>query len=320
MGARGSLPGGTPAQQRLAADLLAWGGDRPAAQPELVSGLRAELDQALRRRLTELEQLAASRRDERLVITRTLLERTVCDGWQLEPEPFGHTWENVRSHLAVAAIVRDWERQRSDAPEAVVARVWDEEASRRPGDPTSRSAWLNACRQRDLLSEEVAGLVRVVREVWPPLPPQRLTVQLRGTREVPLVDGKLVLRGTPDVVLDSPVRDDRARALVVDLRTGLPRPAEDRLAVRFDALLVALETGRAPFRWASLHVTDGRVEYEDLAAAPLRAVVDGIVETVDQLLRLQPLAPGVPDHELRLAGGSWCRYCRRRRHCPLAVG
>lgn len=320
MAARGSLPGDTPAQRRLAAELLAWGGDRPAAQPELVAELHAELEQALRRRAPGLEQLAASRREGRLVVTRTRLERTVCDGWQLEPEPFRHTWQNVRSHLAIAAIVRDWERARRDAPEEVVARVWDEEASRRPGDPSSRSAWLNACRERERLSDEVAGLLRVVREVWPPLPPQRFSVQLRGTREVTLADERLVLRGTPDVVLDSPFHDDRARALVVDLRTGLPRPVEDRLAVRFDALLVALATGRPPFRWAGFHVTDGRVEHEDLAAAPLRAVSARIVEAVDQWLRLQPLAPGAADHELQLAGGRWCRYCRRRPDCPLAVG
>lgn len=314
-----ALPVTTAAQQRLVTELLAWGEARPPAGWELVEQLRGRLERELAERRPGVDELAAGRPGRQLVVTRTLLERTVCDGLQLEPEPFRHTRDNVRAYLAVAAIERDWERQRRDQPEAVVAQVWDEEASRRPGDPSSRSAWLNACDDRAALLEEVAGLVSVTREVWPPFPPGSVRLHLRQPCRSELAGGRVALRGTPDLVLDSASPDDRARALVVDLRTGLPRPGADRRAVRFDALLVALVAGRAPFRWASYHLTDGRAEYEDLAAAPLHAVVDRVMEAIDQQLRLRSLLPGVGDEALLLEGGAWCQGCRRRAGCPLAA-
>lgn len=309
----------TPAQERFAAEVLAWGAPRPPAGEDLVAGLRTRLEQTLERRRPGIDELADRQRDGRVVVGRTTLERTVCDGWQLEPEPYRHTRDNVRAHLAVAAVVRDWERQRRTPPRSVVAEVWQEEASRRPGDPSSRSAWLNACDDPDGLSDEVAELVGVTRQVWPVLPTDRVELRLQRPLAVTLAGGRVVLRGTPHVVVDSPVRDDRARALVVDLRTGMPRPASDRRAVRFDALLVALTDGRAPFRWASFHVTDGRAEHEDLAAGPLHAVADEVMAAVDQLLRLSPLEPGAHDAQLELQGGPWCGGCRRRLRCPVAV-
>ncbi len=313
-----SLPLESPAQQRLADDLLAWGEDRPVAAPGVAAELRGELQRGLAEQHDAVAAAASARRDGRVWLTRTTLERAVCDGWQLEPEPFEHTWENVRSHLVVAAIVEDWGRDRRVAIDAVVADVWRQEASRQPGDPGSRSAWLNACEDPQRLRAEVAELVATFREVWPRIPGEVLVSDLRRTHTLRLARGRVVLRGTTDVVLDSHRQDDRARALVVDLRTGLPRPGRDRRAARFSALLWTLHTGRLPFRWASFHVPEGRVEVEDLDVEVLRDVVASVVDAVIQLGRIADLRPGASDHELRLSGGTWCDHCRRRVACPEA--
>ncbi len=315
-----SLPLESPAQQRLASDLLAWGEDRPVAPPGVAAELHRELQRGLAEHRDAVTAAASARRDGRLLLTRTTLERAVCDGWQLEPEPFEHTWENVRSHLVIAAIVEDWGRDREVAIEPVVADVWQQEASRQPGDPGSRSAWLNTCGEPERLQAEVVDLVATFREVWPRIPAEVLVSDLRRTHTRRLARGRVVLRGTTDVVLDSHRRDDRARALVVDLRTGLPRPDRDRRSARFSALLWALQTGRLPFRWASFHVPEGRVEVEDLDVERLRDVVADLVDAVAQLGRIADLQPGAADHELRLSGGPWCDHCRRQAGCPQAVG
>ncbi len=101
-----------------------------------------------------------------------------------------------------------------------------------------------------------------------------------------MADGRVRLQGTLDLLVDSHRRDDRARALVVDFKTGMPRSDHDRAEVRFYALLTALATGRLPFRWATFYVTEGRPEAEDLHDAHLDATIRRVVDAVRQAARL----------------------------------
>jgi hypothetical protein len=319
-------PVATEAQRRLLHDLVGWGEPRPHVPDGLVARARGALDAAAAEHAAATELLGA--RDPRpLTITKTRLSRLVCDGLQLDPEPYTHSLANARGTLAHAAIEDDLGEGRHRDPAEVVASSWHRLASDRPGDPASLSAWLNAQGpdERAELVAEVVALVGSFREVWPEL---GSAVALAAERRisVELAGGTVRLWGVPDLVLSSPREDDRARALVVDLKTGMPRPQQDRDELRFYALLHALATGRPPFRWATLYVTEGRHEAEDLDEALIDATVRRVVDAIVQAVRLLPFerarrsggdrVSGVEDGVVIVAG-QWCRGCRRAEACDV---
>jgi hypothetical protein len=304
-----------PARQRLADRLLGWGQPRPAVDHEQVDDLRRLLEAGLAGLDAELARLVTTVRGRRLLVTKSGLDRLACDGWQRDPRPYEHQRANVRGTLTHRAIEQDWAEQRVAPTAEVVASVWHAEATRRPGDPRSLSRWLNdrTAEEAAELRDEVAGLLEGFREVWPPLPPGAVVARVERPIELPLASGRVVLRGVPDLVLDSPRRDEHARSLVVDLKTGRPRSEHDRHELRFYALLVALRDGRLPFRWATYYVTEGRAEPEDLRLATLEATVRRVLDGVRQLVRVAD-----PDAELTLRGGAWCGFCLREHDCDEA--
>lgn len=311
-------PTASAAQERVVDELLAWGGERPTVPDGTAERLLARMTSAVG------EWIAL--RDERpdlaarpLLVTKTSLSRLVCDGLQRDPEPYVHAWANVRGTLVHAAIEADVDGARGEDAAAVVERAWHRLATERAGDPASIAAWLNArdADERALLTSESTRLLEGFREVWPELRGAPLHVRTEQ-RLVVMLGGRAVrLQGVPDLVIESPVVDDRARRLIIDLKTGMPRGQRDRDELRFYALLATLAGGGPPFRWATLYVTEGRIEHEDLAEAVLATAADRVADAITQAVRLARSAAG--DVEERLVGGAWCAGCRRRGACPVAV-
>lgn len=303
------------AHRRLREGLLAWGGPRPQVPGRLAAELRTELEAGLAE--LDLAKAGRSRRDGRVWVTKSRLDRLVCDGYQLDHKPFEHSWPSARGTLAHKAIERDWDVRRSREVDDVVVRAWEELASDRPGDPRSLAAWLNARPEEEAaaLRGEVAVLLAGFREVWPPL--ERVEVVAEPRIRLRLARGRVVMFGMPDVVLRSPRRDGYCRTLLVDLKTGRPRSDHDRHELRFYALLATLDDGRPPFRWATFYVTEGRSEWEDLNADTLHVTVRRVVDGVQQAVRIARAEAG--EEELRLAGGAWCRFCQREETCEVAA-
>ena len=303
-------PAATPAQARLVDDVLGWGASRPEVAPDLVERLLARTTDAVGAWLAAREDGGPTRP---LVVTKTRLARLACDGLQQDPVPYAHTTANARGTLAHAAIEQDVDGARAVPSEDVAAAAWHRLASDRPGDPSSFAAWLNARpdAERIALLEEVAGLLAAFREVWPDLDGAAVRVVAEG-RVVAHLGGRAVrLQGVPDLVVASPVRDGRPRALVVDLKTGMPRGQQERDELRFYALLLALRDGVPPFRWATLHVTEGRIESEDLSEAVLATAADRVADAIHQAVRIRR-------GEEVIRPGGWCRDCARRPDCPVA--
>ena len=310
----------TPARQRLVTRVLAWGEERPQVPRGLADELRRRLADGFAKHGATRTEAVGDGLARPVVVTRSLVRRLSCDGWQLEPEPYVHTYANVRGVLVREAILTDVVQGREATVPQRVDGVWRAEASRRPGDPASRSAWLNACTpgQARAIRDEVAAAVDVFREVWPPLPSERVRHHVDERVTVRPGDGGVTLRGAPAWRMSSTVVDERARELLVDVRAGLPQAGHDRDDVRFDALLTTLARGRPPFRWVTYYATEGRTETEDFDAGVLHRTADRVVDTVGQLTRLADEVPGAPEERLRLRGGPWCRFCRRRTGCTRA--
>jgi hypothetical protein len=312
----------TPAQQRLVDEVLAWGRERPLPPEGLSERLLARLTAAVGAWI-ELRGRRPDLARRPLLVTKTRLSRLVCDGLQQDPEPYVHAWANVRGTLVHAAIEADVDGARPQDAGAVVEHAWHRLATDRPGDPASIGSWLNARdgAERDALLGESRTLLEGFREVWPELTDVPIRVRTEQ-RLVVLLGGRAVrLQGVPDLIVESPVEDGRARRLIIDLKTGMPRGQRDRDELRFYALLATLAGGSAPFRWATLYVTEGRLEHEDLAEPVLATAAARVADAVLQAVRIAEVGEGRTEGaaEERLAGGAWCRGCARRATCPEAV-
>lgn len=316
----------TPAQARVVQEVLAWGATRPVPPDGLVERLLARMTAGIGAWIAVRDRFP-DRAGRPLLVTKTRLSRLVCDGLQREPEPYVHAWANVRGTLVHAAIEADLDGARRDDGLAVVERAWHRLATDRPGDPSSIGTWLNArdAAERETLLSESTVLLDGFREVWPDLGGAPLRIRTEQ-RLVAMLGGRAVrLQGVPDLIVESRVDDGRARRLIVDLKTGMPRGQRDRDELRFYALLATLAGGVAPFRWATLYVTEGRLEHEDLSEAVLTTAASRVADAIVQAARIARAGSddGSGDArgqvEERLAGGAWCRGCRRRDACPEAV-
>ncbi len=308
----------TPAQARVVDEVLAWGVERPVPPEALAERLLARMTAALGEWIALREQLGPAA-PKPLLVTKTRLSRLVCDGLQREPEPYVHAWANVRGTLVHAAIESDVDGARTEPVDAVVERAWHRLATDRPGDPASIGAWLNARDggERATLLAESAVLLTGFREVWPELAGAPLRVRTEQRLVVTLAGRAVRLQGVPDLIVESPVEDGRARRLLIDLKTGMPRGQRDRDELRFYALLATLAGGAPPFRWATLYVTEGRLEHEDLSEAVLLTAAQRVADAVLQAVRIETVGAGAEGEQL--AGGVWCAGCRRRTGCPVAA-
>jgi len=307
----------SPAQARVLDDVIAWGSPRGRAPEGLAERLLARMGDAVGAWI-DLRDRRGEHGSRPLLITKTRLARLVCDGLQADPAPYVHTWANVRGTLVHAAIEADVDGSRGRAVEEVVEQAWFRLAADRPGDPSSISSWLNVrdALERATLLDESATLLAGFREVWPDLrgAPLRLRTE---QRLVAFIGGRSIrLQGVPDLMLDSPVADGSARTLLIDLKTGMPRGQRDRDELRFYALLATLARPTPPFRWATLYVTEGRVEHEDLTEALLTTAAERVADAIVQAVRLSEVGAGTAEERLR--SGGWCSGCRREPDCPVA--
>ena len=292
----------TPAQARLRDELLGWDEERPRVDPDLADRLRAELEDGVAR------VLDADPVDQRLWVSKSALDRLVCDGWFVERQETGFEPSSamVAGVLAHRAIEMDQATQRTRDPRALVERAWRELATD-TGKLADHANGLDDL-DADLLRDDVLQLLTDHRDTWPLLP-TAAHVRTEQRVRVDLAGGRVVLSGAPDMTIGG-VRDEHARMLLVDLKTGLRRPASERQELRFYALLLTLKYGQPPFRWATYYVAEGAWDAEDLHEDLLWTAVRRTVDGVAQAARIA--AGG----DLRLHPGDQCRFCTRRDGCP----
>lgn len=298
----------TPAHERLVTDLLAWDAERPEGDPALRDRLRAELD-------TGLAPLAERvPPGERLFLGKSSLNALVCDGRYLDQRDSPFTWsvQLAGGKLAHRAIELDQAVRRGASPDDVVARAWHEAVTLGDG----LADWLNGLDaiEASALRHTAEQRVTDFRDTWPVLPAQA-HLRLEQRIDATFCDGRVLVRGTPDLTLGG-VRDDRCRMLLVDLKTGRRNPLVERQDLRLYALLATLKYGLPPFRWATYYVSEGAWDVEDLDPDLLHGAVRRVVDAAGRAVELEFHRPD--DADLRLTGGAWCRFCGRRPDCPAA--
>ncbi len=305
------------AQQRLAEELLAWGQPRPQRDDTIAVALRDIIESGVAALEPDVTAAAAAEPRGHILVTKTRLDRIVCDGYAIDAQPFRHSRASMRGILAHAIIERDWHEQRARSADEVVADVWHDEASRRPGDPGSASAWMNSQSPPEAaaLRAELADLLHGFRDVWPLVPQTVVDASLERALGVSCAAGLVRLFGRPDVILASKRHDSYARTLVVDFKTGQARPEHDRHELRFYALLATLVFGAPPFRWATYYVTEGRYDVEDLRRETLEVTARRVVDGIRQQVRIATKE----DDALVIRGGAWCRWCTRKDSCEEAA-
>lgn len=298
----------TPTQQRAWDDLLAVGRPRPAPDPSWPRALRARLEEAAREAASHLPGDAVLR------INKTALDALNCDGRYLDlrSQPFSWSERLLAGKLAHRAIELDhaggFQRPVTD----LVAHAWMETATDR-GSAASFVADLGGV-AADSLRGSVTQRVITFRESFPALP-SSAEVRAEKPYTVRLADGRVELRGVPDLVLGRAMATER-RVLLVDLKTG-NRNARHLHDMRFYALLATLATGVAPFRVATYYLDEAAWEHEDIELDHLEAAVRAAAPKLARAGWLDAVRP--PDDALRLLPGPACRWCARSPECPVST-
>lgn len=293
----------TPAQARLRDELLGWGDERPVVDPGLADRLEAALEDGV------AGVLADHPVDERLWVSKSALDLLACDGWWTDRREgtFRASSAMVVGVLAHRVIELDHKSARTHDVGVLVERAWRELAT----DTGAMSDHANGLDDLDAaaLRDDVLQLATDHRDTWPLLPVQA-HVRTEQRVRANLAGGKVVLSGAPDMTIGG-VRDDRARMLLVDLKTGMRREQFERQDLRFYALLLTLKYRQPPFRWASYYVTEGAWDLEDYTEELLWTAVRRTLDGVRQAARLT-----LGGTDLQLRPGGYCRFCSRQDACP----
>lgn len=296
----------TPAQELLVSDLLGRGVDRPPVDLDLARDLRARLEEAVEAHAEGIPD------GEDLWLGKTALSALACEGRfvDLQDDEFAWSVPMVRGKLSHKALEVDWHVQRSLDTRATAQRAMDllvdEGGSLGPFleelDDTDRA----------LLVGEAAAFVSEFRDTWPTLPPGS-NARLEQSMRVRLADGRIVLAGTPDLLLGT-ANAREARMLLVDFKTGMRRPMSERQDLRFYGLLATLKYGVTPWRWATYYVAECAWDAEDCSADLLATAVERVADAVRRAVRLRWHRPA--DDQLVLSAGPACDWCGRADDCP----
>lgn len=126
---------------------------------------------------------------------------------------------------------------------------------------------------------------------------------------VKLCEGRIVLNARYDLAIGRP-RDNTARRLLVDLKTGREWTQEHRADLYFYALVETLVTGVPPFRVASFYMDSARVDQVDIDEDILRSALR---RTIDGVNKIASLTGDWMDASHQ--AGPWCKFCPVSDEC-----
>ena len=291
----------TPAQLRTTEQLIS-AGRLPPFDPGLAERLRSHLDARL-----ELGGIAGP--GEAIWLGKHRLnDHQQCDGLfesgMLREGPgFEHSPRTAAGALFHLAIELDVATERYLDPHSICERA---AGNLENGDRSFGRYW---SRLDQLDRAQVVGAagrdLELFRSSFRPLP-RRWAPQSELHLRARLADGRVVLSGTPDLVLG------RSNRLVLDFKTGRAWPdhPED---MRFYALLILLRTGVAPYRVATFFLDSGEWQAEDVSERTLEHAAGRVAAAAIAAIELSKGRPPI------LRPGAHCDWCPRRSGCSAAA-
>jgi hypothetical protein len=166
--------------------------------------------------------------------------------------------------------------------------------------------------QDELLMETVRG-VELFRATFPPVAALRsVLVPVTELRiQAAFWGGAATVTGSVDLMMNRPA-PGLATRLLIDLKGGAARP-EHPEDMRLYALLHTMRFGVPPLRVATLFLSSGEWQVEEVSDETLFHAADRVVAAVRAAARLAAGSPA-------LRAGPHCRWCPRRVRCPAARG
>lgn len=289
-------PGLNPAQQQVLDLLRVPVDERPSFDAELRHWLRARLEEGLAPVVAGLPD------DEQLWIDKYRLAQVLgCEAKYLAEDdaPFAWTLPLARGTVVHKAIELSVHWRGEPTPLALV----DEALSRLEHGDQAVTDFLQTCSEADLAELAAAANDAVAKflESFPPLRSGWRPV-VEGRLRADLCDGRIVLRGKPDLTLGGP-DGTTAGKVVIDLKTGgfAPQHAPD---LRFYALLETLRIGTPPMLLASYYLDAGEPRHERVTEDLLLATVARVVDAAHRMVALRH-----HHHPPRRRPGPSCRWC-----------
>jgi hypothetical protein len=288
-------------QERTLRELIGLGRP-PEFDPDLRTRVRGRLEEGLR--------AAGVRGDARPLWLgkHRLGDAHRCEGLfdarlRGEGDPFQHSDRTAAGSLFHAAIEVDVATERRFDPRSVSERA----AFLRTRADASFAGYWSALDQfgRSELIAESGRHLSLFRDSFPPLP-RRWAAQTELSIRVPLVEGAVVLSGTPDLVLG------RRRRLAIDFKSGRAW-AEHPEDMRFYALLLLLRTSVPPYRVATFFLDSGEWQSEDVTERTLDHAADRVLGVARLAVRVRTGRPA------GLTPGAYCGWCPRATTCPVSL-
>jgi hypothetical protein len=295
--------------QRRTLERLIGMGERPSFPADLVPRLRDRIEEAARA-FEPTQPLWLGKANLNDLGRCPGLFEAVRAG---ERGPFAFSIRFAAGRLAHKAVELEVAGREDRDPYGLV-----EEASERLRDDDAFFAFWTGLDplRRDELLMDAAKTLELFRSTMPPL--RRLRRELAPSTEwhvrVELFGGRVVLSGTLDLVLGASDAADPGRAtrLAIDLKTGRawPEHAED---MRFYALVLALRFGVPPYRVATMYLSSGEWQAEDVDARLLDHAADRVIAAV------RAAAAAGAGRPLALRPGPYCTWCPRAVTCPSSL-
>jgi hypothetical protein len=287
----------TPVQRRTSEVLT-----RPPPADLFPDEFVAELREGLEARLAQIDP------PSRLVLSKSRLNlHARCEGSFAadlagEREAFAYRRDTTIGSIAHRAAQADIAGGGTEEPDTLVSYA----LSRLLEDRALALFWAELIEiERKELLAAAARQVVLLREMFPPLdaswqPLAELPITAR------LLDGRVVLRGRPDLVLGRPPQ------LPIDLKTGDPRPehAEDG---RFYALVMTLMFRRPPVRVVTAYLDSLELAPEEVEPRMLQRAADRVVDAAAAAAEFER------GREPVLTPGRYCAWCPRSQTCPVAL-
>jgi hypothetical protein len=242
---------------------------------------------------------------EKFFVNKHLLTRILgCEVAAVAPEEFEWAVPIALGQISHRAIQLGINWPGEPAPltlvDEAIARVSEEDSSL--GDWVAGLPAADRADLRGLATERVTKFI----EAFPPLDPR--SHPMTESKIYWPTAGPITLSGKVDLVVGKPSGLE-SRKLIVDLKTGRPRP-NHRDDLRFYALLETLRAQVPPRKTASFYLDAGDTDAEEVTIGILRSAsrrtLDGIATLVDITLKKR-----APRTKVSLA----CRWCPLLETC-----